>query len=399
MKHIVLYSTHFPTPTEPSRDIFTAQLADALALRYRVSVIRPIPWFPDWPVMRDFPACRPYVGIPSTGTRAEVRIYYPRYAVIPKMPLSFQVAAQVFSVKALVHRIHRSDPISAVNAHWLFPDGVAAARMCERLGIPFMLTALGSDVNVSAEVPSRRAQMAEALQSAGAASAVSRALCEKLINIGAPTSRTHYLPNGVNKSQFFPASPEERAQVCARLGLNSAERYVVFVGRLHPVKGLDVLLEALGILHCDSRLDFKVCIVGGGELFAELNTGIQDRGLASVVRLTGAIAHREVRDWLRIASVFCLPSRMEGMPNVVLEALACGVPVVASRVGAIPDVVQAETGILVPPGDPIALANALRAAMEQHWNSQLIEEKSGLPDWSEIAEMYGDVLEAISGSQ
>ena len=395
MAHLVFYTTHFPTPFEPDRDIFTAQLVDALSRKYCVSVVSPVPWWPNLPGLRKFGAYRLYAGLPFRYSRGSIEVYHPRYFIVPGLPLILHSWLQYLATSRFLKRLHRGNRIDAINAHWVYPDGVAAVRLAKTIGCPILLTALGSDINVSGEFPLRRRQISRALETAEGASGVSRALTARLTALGAPAHRTHYLPNGVNKEIFNPAPPEMRELLCQKLGLDPSRRYLLFVGRLHPVKGLQYLVEALALLQKEGRLDFDTLLIGGGELESALRADINGRGLGTVIRMVGGVAHSAVRDWLRIGEAFCLPSLMEGMPNVVLEALACGLPIVASCVGAIPDVVNAESGILVSPGDAAALAQAISNVMGRRWDRDRIANGAATPDWHEVAQMYSKVIDEM----
>lgn len=393
--HLVLYTTLFPTLREPSREIFTAQLAQALSRHYRVTVIYPIPWLATLPGFRRLGVYRKYAGEPFHYNKGDIEVYHPRHLIVRGLPLILHSWFQSVACARLLQRLHRQDRIHAINAHWAYPDGVAAAHLARTIGCPILVTALGSDINVSGEFPRRRQQISQMLKSVEAASGVSRALAARLIALGAPPHRTHYLPNGVNKQIFSLAPLEQRELLCNELGLNPSRKYLLFVGRLHPVKGLRFLIEALSILNQASRLNFETLLIGSGELESELKADIRARALENVVRLVGSIDHSAVPNWLRIGDAFCLPSLMEGMPNVVLEALACGLPIVATRVGALPDVVNSESGILVPAGDAAALAQAIGEVMERAWDRGLIASSAGTPDWNEVAQMYGKVINSI----
>ena len=395
MAHLVLYTTIFPTPREPDLATFTTQLADALSAHYLVSVVRPVPWCPNLPGFRSLSQGRAYAGLPFSYDRGRVTVYHPRYFLAPKTPLILQSWLQFVAVGRFVRGLHLERRVDAINAHWIYPDGVAAVRIAESIGAPILLTALGSDINVSAEVPMRRGQISRALKASQGASGVSRALVARLIELGAPSNRAHYIPNGVNKVLFSPASKDDREALCHKLGLDPTRRYVIFVGRLHPVKGLRFLVEALCLLQQEDRLDFDTLLIGGGELEGTLKSAIKERRLEKSVRLVGNVSHATVPDWLRIGDAFCLPSLMEGMPNVVLEAMACGLPVVASNVGAIPDVVHSGSGLLVSPGDPTALAEALGRVMDRTWNRDKIAESDSTPDWHAVAAAYARVIDSI----
>ena len=221
MAHLVLYTTHFPTPREPDLDIFTAQLADALSIRYRISVVRPVPWCPDLAGVRNLRVGRAYAGLPFTYSRGNIEVFHPRYLLAPKTPLILQSWLQFVFVCRFMRRLHREKHVDAINAHWIYPDGVAAARIAESIDTPILLTALGSDINVSGEFKLRRRQISRALGTAKGASGVSRALAERLIALGSPPFRTHYIPNGVNKALFTPAQTEGRAVLCHNVGLLS----------------------------------------------------------------------------------------------------------------------------------------------------------------------------------
>jgi teichuronic acid biosynthesis glycosyltransferase TuaC len=393
--HVALYSSLFPTPLEPSRSVFTDQLAKALALKYTVSVVCPTPWFPNVEFLRNFGPGKRFAGLPLKELRDGITIYYPRYPLIPRCPQIIQPWLQRITISRFLKQLHRMQRIDAVNAHWVYPDGIAAANMARQIGVPTLLTALGSDVNVSAEFPGRRRKLASALKAVQGASGVSQALTERLIALGSAPEQTHYIPNGVNRKIFAPPNTEDITINRVALGLNPGRKYLVFVGRLHPVKGLVHLLEALSILLTENRLDFDTLLIGTGEIESELKTSAQARQLDPFVRFIGNVPHTKVREWLSAGDVFCLPSLMEGMPNVVLEALACGLPIVASRVGGIPDIVNESSGILVPPGNAKALASAVAKAMQHPWDRVKIAADSSGPDWSDVANMYAKVIDSM----
>ncbi|MHB1142289.1 MAG: glycosyltransferase [Sulfuricaulis sp.] len=390
---LLLYSSQFPTPQDPNGGIFTAQLAEALAKQAELSVVCPLPWRPDVAWARNSQAWRRYAGVPPTAHQGSLLVHYPKYFLPPRISGPLQPWLQVLGVSGLLRQLHRQARFDAINAHWIYPDGVAAVWMARRLGIPVMLTALGSDINVYANYPARRKQILWAFRHANHISAVSVALVEFIKAMGIEPEKLSFIGNGVDSDKFYLPESRSVQSLRQRLGLLADRKYLLFVGRLHPVKGLACLLEALSLLNSRGSLDFDTILIGEGALRAECERYISEHDLTGKVRLVGEIPHANVHEWLQACDVLCLPSLMEGMPNVVLEAQACGVPVVASRVGGIPAMVGPQTGTLVDPQNPNQLAEALEHALRITWDRQAIARTAGLQSWETVASRYLAVIE------
>lgn len=393
--NVLLYSSVFPTPLDPNHGIFTAQLARALAARVALEVLCPVPWCPDLPWFRRHPRWRLMLDVPERGQWGGVTVHYAKYPLVPKIAGALHPLLQACGVWQRLRRLDRRR-YDVIHAHWLYPDGVAAVLLGRWLKLPVVLTALGSDVNMYGGYRLRRPQLRWAIRRARSVTAVSKALVQRLAELGGDPTRLCYIPNGIDSQRFSPLEPEARAALRRRLGLDPATRYLLFVGRLHPVKGLAVLIEALSVLHAGKELSFDTLIVGDGDERAALARLAAARGVGHRVQFVGERAHAEVAQWLQSADVLCLPSLMEGMPNVVLEALACGVPVVASRVGAIPDLVGPQSGILVEPGAVDPLARALADAFRRSWQREQIAPPDMVKGWEAVAEQYLSVLDGAS---
>lgn len=389
---ILLYSSQFPTLKDPNGGVFTAQLAHAMARTNDVEVVCPLPWCPNTGWARRHPVWSQLAGVPACGEYRGLPVFYPKYLHVPKLSGPWQPLLQALSGRALCAGRHAQRPFDVIHAHWLYPDGVAAALLAQRLRLPLVLTALGSDVNVAARYRLRRIQIQWALRRAATVTAVSRALVARLIEIGAPAARVHYIPNGIDAHKFSPPDSDATARARTALGLDSEARYLLFVGRLHAVKGLHTLLQALARLKAKGPLEFTTLLVGDGAERRGLEAQASALGLRDVVRFIGERPHDEISIWLRAADCFCLPSLMEGMPNVVLEASACGLPVVATNVGALPDMINPKTGVLVPPSDPNALADAIARAFGTPWRRTDVAHASLTQSWDAIAERYNTVL-------
>jgi glycosyltransferase involved in cell wall biosynthesis len=166
---------------------------------------------------------------------------------------------------------------------------------------------------------------------------------------------------------------------------------VVYIGNFKPEKGVDVLVDAMGRR---DRLDVDLAMVGSGPLETILRERAASLGIESKIRFCGRRPHDEIPRWMAAADVICLPSYREGCPNVVLEALAAGRPVVASRVGGVPELLNDETGVLVPAGDPEALAQSLQAALARCWEPESLRASVSCLSWNQFGGRLGDTLQA-----
>jgi teichuronic acid biosynthesis glycosyltransferase TuaC len=394
--HLVLLTSQFPTPNDVSGAVFSAQLAKALAEKVHLTVVCPVPWCPNLPGLRDMGTCKWYAGIPHKIRHGDIDVYFPRFPFIPKLSSVVQPWLQALPLKRFLSRLNSVVRIDAINAHWLFPDAVSATWAAAKLDIPILVTALGSDVNVAAQHPICRRQIEWALSHADAASGVSRALVARLRELGAREAGSHYIPNGIDTGRFLKPAAEEIESARTKLGLNPDRRHLLFLGRLHPVKGLPHLIEALGVLHQNHQLTFDTTLVGAGEEHDRLSEAVHRLGLMDHVRFAGQVLHQDIPLWLRSADALCLPSLMEGMPNVVLEAQACGLPVIASRVGALPDLINDSNGILVPPASSAALATALHDAFARTWDREAIVRGQTAVSWDAVAAQYLGVIHNLT---
>jgi glycosyltransferase involved in cell wall biosynthesis len=248
----------------------------------------------------------------------------------------------------------------------------------------------GSDVNVVSHDRFARPQIAKILPKANAVVAVSRPLADELASIGVPRERLHLVRNGVDTEVFHPRDKQRSRR---ELGLDVDGQIVTLVGRIEPQKGVTDLMEAFEQVLTQKPMT-RLVLVGDGVL----RNGLGEHPLVrrGAVLLTGPQPLPKVADYIGAADVFTLPSHAEGTPNVVLEALACGIPVVATRVGGIPDVLaDARTGIVVEPRDPVSLAGGLLAALDREWDQEAIV-RAGPTSWTESANaLYNVLVEAL----
>jgi glycosyltransferase involved in cell wall biosynthesis len=182
------------------------------------------------------------------------------------------------------------------------------------------------------------------------------------------------------------------------LGLDPEGKIVLYVGNLAPEKGVQVLGEAFHQLCASGCGDVRLAVVGGGQLDAELRQLAHQPAMKERLLLAGRCPHDQIPTWMAACDVFCLPSFREGCPNVVLEALASGRPVVASRVGGVPELLDDENGIMVPAGDAEALGVAMHAALVREWDPHALRESVPFLSWNDYGLALHRVLrEAVEG--
>ncbi|MDE2008145.1 MAG: glycosyltransferase, partial [Rhodospirillales bacterium] len=301
-------------------------------------VLAPVPWFPsanprfgEWAI---------HARAPRRETRHDIAIEHPRYPVIPRIGMNLAPwLLYRAALPALRRLVADGLEFDAIDAHYLYPDGVAAVWLGRALGKPVVVTARGTDVNLIPRHAVPRRLIRGAIAGASALVAVSAALAEALIGLGAPAHKVTVLRNGVDTNLFRP--PADRAIARAALGL--AGPTLISVGHLIERKGHDLAIAALAELP-----GFSLLIVGEGPERARLVALAERLGLADRVRLLGDRPQAELPALYGAADMLVLASSREGWANVLLEAMACGTPVVASDIWGNPEVVRApEAGRIV----------------------------------------------------
>ncbi|MFC1614273.1 glycosyltransferase [Gemmatimonadota bacterium] len=273
----------------------------------------------------------------------------------------------------------QSERYDLIHCHTVYDLGLAGLKLKEKSGLPLVVTIYGTDLNWLFEEGGRSAssEIAKAtkkiLKGADAVIAVSRDLGKKVNKLGVEEKRIHWVPNGIDKELFFPG---DKIRERIGLGLNENDKIILYVGNLIETKGLGDLIKALEIIQTgdDPLPKFKLLLVGPGTGYKKtMEQMISECGLEERVVFLGPRPHEDIPALMRAADVFCLPSWREGWPCSVVEAMACGVPVVATEVGGIPELVNdKEAGILCPAKEPAGLARALQKALTRKWDSNRI---------------------------
>jgi glycosyltransferase involved in cell wall biosynthesis len=349
---ILAVTNLFPTPFQPQRATFNREQFRALAAEHEIQVLTPISWTEELSARRAGASALP------RGRAAAVDgipVKYPRSYSVPRVFRFLNGRFYRWSIRAEFRRAVRDFRPDVVYATWAYPDGWATVRLGHEANLPVVLKVHGSDVLLLDQYPSRRNGTTDALRRADRVVAVSRDLAAKVAKLGAAADRVHLVYNGVDADRFRPG---DRLEARRRLGLDAERPMLLYVGNLLPVKGPDVLIKAAAILAARG-VEFDLHVVGKGPMRPALEASVSEYGIGERVRFHGNISHDRLPDWFRAADMLVLPSRSEGVPNVLLEAMACGTPFVASDVGGVAEVTHLGSGDLVAAGDAGLLAEKI----------------------------------------
>lgn len=376
---IVAFTSLFPSLAFPNHGLFVQErlLRVAAATGFELEVVCPVPVVPAPVCFGDY---RRFAAMPEQEDVGGIRVLHPRYFHLPG--LSTRAHARRVARAALPVVRERTTGVRAViDAHYVYPDGVAALTIARELGVPCFVTARGSDINVLGRQPSIAAQMRAAAGTAAGLFAVSAPLCERFAAIaGRPVELAR---NGVDLELFRPG---DRAAARRSLGLPESAAVVATIGRLVAAKGFHLVARALH----DLPASVHMVVVGDGPQRDEL------LALAPVGRchLLGALPRERVAEVLRASDVVALPSEREGWPNVVTEALASGVPVVATPVGSVPSMLAApHVGSLVR-ADAVAIARELERFLSMPRDPERIRAFASRFSWREPIEHLAARLRA-----
>ena len=344
---ILTFSTLFPNAEKPGHGIFVETRLRHLVASGRVQarVVAPVPWFPS-----SHPRFGQYARqarVPREETRHGLRVAHPRYPVLPKIGMNVAPLLLAQAVKPTIARlIDEGDDFDLIDAHYFYPDGVAAALLAQWFNKPLVITARGSDITLLPQFALPRRMIKWAARRADAVITVCSALRDEVVALGVDAERVTSLRNGVDLDLFQP-TPRTPSQ----------EFSLLTVGHLVAVKAQELIIGALPLLP-----GVRLVVAGDGPNRAMLENLARELKVADRTTFLGAVPQAELRSHYGAADALVLASSREGWANVLLESMACGTPVVASRVYGTPEVVAApEAGILMAERSPQGVANAVNA--------------------------------------
>ncbi len=352
MLRLLTFTTLYPNAEQPTHGVFVENRLRALIATGQASsrVLAPVPFYP--PGLPGPALWRRLALVPRHEQRHGLEVWHPRFLAIPRFGMAAAAALLLAASLPALRRLLRDGPVPhAIDAHYVYPDGVAAVRLGQVLRRPVVVTARGSDVTQLPDYAWPRRQISWAVARADALIAVSAALAERLVALGAPPDRVTVLRNGVDAEVFRPG---DRAACRTALGLEGPS--LISVGHLIERKGHHRTIAALRFLP-----EARLLIAGDGPMLGALQDLATRLGVAERVRFLGAQPQAALPALYTAADAMVLASSREGWANVLLESMACGTPVVASPIPGNLEVVQSRAaGVIAPANTPEGIAEAVR---------------------------------------
>jgi len=386
---VLTFTTLYPSAVRPRHGIFVETRLSHFrrSSGAQVDVVAPVPWSPGKGLSGG--AYRLFAQTPREEVRDGVTVHHPRFLNVPGLGRHtgpFAIAAGALST---IERLRRNgSEFDVIDAHYFYPDGVAAALLARRFGIPLVITARGSDVNVLPRYRVARRLIQWAAHEADAIVTVSAALRQRLLELGVDEAKIRVLRNGVDTDLFHPV---EQAAARSMLGLGR-ERVLASVGNLVPEKGHDLAIDALARI-----ADAILLVVGDGHERRALVAHAERVGVANRVRFLSARPQSELVTVYSAADALILASSREGWPNVLLESMACGTPVVATDVGGVREIVcDPAAGIVVGSRHADAIAAALGQLLERPPVRADTRRHAKKYEWDETARAQTELYARVS---
>jgi teichuronic acid biosynthesis glycosyltransferase TuaC len=388
---ILCLSMCFPNPAETDFGVFIHRRMRRVAEQIPVIVLAPVPVIEYGNPRR---VLAPLGQIPHRAQDGGLDIRYPRWFY---PPLGGWINGLLLGIQMLPRAwgLTRTGPIDLIDAHFAHPEGVAAALLAAVLKRPFMVTLRGNETD-HAVYPMRLRMMGWALRRAARVVTVSERLRQFAIGLGCQPGRVVTIPNGIDGTVFYPRDREEARR---EWGIGPLDRVILSAGYLIERKGHHRVVEALrGLI--DHGVAARLLIAGGpgreGDYEAEIRKVVTNLNLENHVRFLGPVKPDALAQLMSLCDVFALATSNEGWPNVVHEAMACGAPVVATDIGAIPEMIHsAEFGYVVPFGDKTALREALANSLGRDWNRDVISRWALGRSWDNVAAEVVALMQAV----
>jgi len=391
---VLVFTTLYPNNVWPNQAVFIKERMTQFAKLggCEVKVVAPVPYFPPFKLNWRWR----FSQVAHREFRDGIEVYHPRYFMMPKFGMALYGWMMFLSVLPIVRKLHKKFDFDLIDAHYVYPDGFAAIQLGRMFKKPVVVSARGSDINLFKTFPAIRKLLQHVLRRAAGVIAVSQALREAMVLLGIPQEKISVISNGVDAGKFYPMPKEDARR---QLGLSN-RRMIFSVGNLTPNKGFDLLVRALGILADKfAEKDLQLVIAGDGPFRSELERMIASLRLDDRVRLVGAIPHDQLHVWYSAADLFCLASSREGWPNVILESLACGTPVVATSAGGIPEIICSDSVGLLVERDEIKITAAIRSALNKQWTGADLVAYARQHTWERTASNVQRVFESVLESK
>jgi len=389
MIKLLTFSSLFPNPVIPHHGVFVENRLRKLIESGEVvsQVVAPVPWFPvNLPMFEEYSK---FARVPAKDTREGIKVFYPKYLVVPKIGMNWTPDTMAKAALPVIQDIINSGyDFDILDAHYFYPDGVAAAKIAEKLNKPFTVTARGTDLNLIPQYPKPKAMIQQLAKDANHMITVCQALKDTLVELGAENSKVTALRNGVDLDLFQPLEDRD----AARKKLRIEGKTILSVGHLIERKGHHLVIEAMQYLP-----DVKLLIAGQGAELKQLENLSRQKNISDRITFLGSVPHDTLKEYYGAVDMLVLASSREGWANVLLESMACGTPVVATNIWGTPEVVASdEAGVLIE-RTPDAVADGVRELYEKFPNRCLTRKYAEKFSWDDTTRGQLKIFNQILG--
>lgn len=388
--NILTITSMFPSKALPTHAVFVKNRVARMADHAAIKVVVPVPYFPFISLTKKYAFRK---NIPHSDVIEGLEVYYPRFISIPRFLKPLDGFFLFFTCLWFIKTKLKHFDFDIIDSHLAYPDGFGAVLLGKVFKKPVTVTLRGHDINNTPKYPVRLRQIQYALRHAKQIFSVAKALKDQAVSLGADSDKILVTGNGVDTEVF---KPYDKMKARNELKLPTDKRIIVSVGHLVERKGFHILLQALRRLLDNGVSDIYLVIVGGpgeeGDYSGKLHRLIHELDLSRHVLMAGARNNAELPKWYSAADLSCLASSKEGWANVLLESLACGVPVVATNVWGTPEVICSPEYGLLTERDPKSMASALCEAMDRAWDTESIVAYARHYTWEKIAITINEIL-------
>jgi teichuronic acid biosynthesis glycosyltransferase TuaC len=372
---LLTFSTLFPNAELPNQAVFVETRLRKLVASGKVEsqVVAPIPWFPF--KHHRFGRYAAFAKTPPEELRFGLKVAHPRYPLLPKVGMTIAPFLLANAVKPAVRKIIDDGyDFDLIDAHYFYPDGVAAVMLGRYFNKPVVVTARGTDITLIPQYRLPRKMILWAARHSKGVITVCNALKTEMVRLGVAADRIVPLRNGVDLQLFRPV---DRVSIRKELGINQFT--LLSAGNLVPVKGHDLVIKALSMLP-----DVRLLIAGSGPEGKGLEDLVKRLNVADRVRFLGALPQAVLSKYYGAVDALVLASSREGWANVLLESMACGTPVIASRVWGTPEVVASgEAGVLMGERTPEGIVEAIHVLRTQYPRHEATRKYAEQFSWDE----------------
>ena len=380
MLNLLVYTSLYPGKAGATHGIFVKELTSHIAKKLEeVKIVVPV----DGRNKLN----RHYLNSEDDTSDKETNVIYDTFWTIPKFFKRFDGFLMYQWTKRGAARLAVNSIL--IHSHYAYPDSEAARLLASKLQLPHVVTVHGSDINVIARDPAREKKIVNLLKSADAVISVSQDLLYKVKRLTGRNKGLFHIPNGIDEKKFFPA---DKTKAKRALNFSVSKKYLLFAGRLEAIKGIHLIIDALGRL----PENISLIIVGTGSKKKELEKKTKEMQLVERIAFVGAVPHHLLHKYYQAADALILASYSEGWPTVILEAMACALPVISPNVGGVSEVLNdSRLGVITQTNAPETLAKAAEKVMSENWDTSFICRYAGQFTWGKIADQYISIYKNV----